>query len=241
VTLSPTDRLDLAGDIMRLGRIRHLPVIEDGRLVGVVSQRDLLAASLSKTLDFEAEHRRSFSRSVEVAEVMSRDLVTVENAAPLGLAAERMVDRQIGCLPVVDADGALVGLLTETDLVRAAFLSDERAARPVEASEVPAAARVVSSGPGARGASRAEELADRIGAELEALRRVRDELRLQAHLAKAEARGLWDDLELKFRDAESKVKLVLHEAEGPAEDLAEAASELLRDLREGYRRLREGG
>jgi CBS domain-containing membrane protein len=223
VSLGVGDRLDLVEDIMRLGRVRHLPVLDDGRLVGLVSNRDLLAASLSKALDFEPMQRRSFVRSVQVDEVMSRDLVTVEPSTPLRKAAAMLLERKIGCLPVVKPDGTLVGLLSESDLVRAAFLSDAEA--PVETSDSGEAASP------ARG----------IAAEFEGLRRARDELRVQAHLGAAEARDLWEGLEAKFREAEAKVKLVLREAEHPAEDVAEAARELLREIREGYRRLRNRG
>lgn len=218
VSLGVGDRLDLVEDIMRLGRVRHLPVLDDGKLVGLVSNRDLLAASLSKALDFEPVQRRSFVRSVQVDEVMSRELLTVEPSTPLREAAALLLERKIGCLPVVKPDGTLVGLLSESDLVRAAFLSDADASVEASASGAPSASRIAT--------------------EFEALRRTRDELRVQAHLGVAEAKDLWEGLEAKFRQAEAKVKLVLREAEHPAEDVAEAARELFRELREGYRRLR---
>jgi CBS domain-containing protein len=123
-TLRVNDRLDLADDVMKLGRVRHLPVLEGARLVGIVSNRDLLAASLSRVLDFSAEDRRTFLRSIEVAEVMSRDPVAVGPGVSLREAAELMLRHQIGCLPVVQPDRSLIGLVTETDLVRAALLSD---------------------------------------------------------------------------------------------------------------------
>jgi len=127
VTLAARDRLDLADDVMRLGRVRHIPVLDDGRVVGIVSQRDLLAASLSKALAFDPQQRRTFMRSVDVGEVMSREVVTVAPDATLGEAAALLLGRRIGCLPVVKPDGTLVGLVTETDLLRAAFLPDEGA------------------------------------------------------------------------------------------------------------------
>lgn len=224
VSLGVGDRLDLAEDIMRLGRIRHLPVLEEGRVVGLVSNRDLLAASLSKVLEFDPVQRRTFVRSVQVEEVMSRSPQTVEPDAPLREAAALMLHRKIGCLPVVKPDGTLVGLLSESDLIRAAYLSDDReAAVDVSASE---------SSIGTRSG---------IEQEFEALRRLRDELRVKAHLGKAEARDVWERLEEKFRKAESQVKQVLREAEDPAQDLADAARELLHEVREGYRRLRKAG
>ena len=106
---------------MKLGRIRHMPVLDGDRLVGVVSQRDLLAASLSKALDFEAKERRVFLKSVAVEEAMTRDPVTVSPGTTAGDAARLLVRRKIGCLPVVDAKGATVGLVTETDLLRSAY------------------------------------------------------------------------------------------------------------------------
>ncbi len=131
VTLAAGDRLDLADDVMRLARVRHLPVLEEGRVVGIVTQRDLLAASLSKALDFDPRDRRTFLRSVDVGEVMSREVVTIAPGASLGEAAALLLGRRIGCLPVVKPDNTLIGLLTETDLLRAAFLPAE-GATPVE-------------------------------------------------------------------------------------------------------------
>ena len=78
-----------------------------GRLVGIISNRDLLAASLTKALDFDPASRRSFLRSVEVGEVMTRDVVTIGPDTTLADATRLLVRRQIGCLPVVDPGGTL--------------------------------------------------------------------------------------------------------------------------------------
>ncbi|TFG92108.1 MAG: CBS domain-containing protein, partial [Myxococcales bacterium] len=94
------------------------------RVVGIVTHRDLLAASLSKALSFDPAHRRTFLHSVDVGEVMTRDVVTVAPDATLDEAAALLIGRRIGCLPVAKPDGTLVGLVTETDLLRAAFLPD---------------------------------------------------------------------------------------------------------------------
>jgi acetoin utilization protein AcuB len=122
-SLRETDRLDLADQILKLGRVRHLPVLDpDGRIVGIVSNRDLLEASLTNVLDFEREQRKGFLRSVDVAEVMTREVETIAPDAPLAAAASRLVGHRIGCLPVVRDDRVMVGLVTETDLLAAAFL-----------------------------------------------------------------------------------------------------------------------
>ena len=119
VTLQPTDQLDFADDVMKLGQIRHMPVVEANRVVGVVSQRDLLAASLSRAMEIDPKDHRSFLRSVEISEVMSDRVITIEPTSTVGEAARLMIRHKIGCLPVVDSLGSPVGLITETDLLRA--------------------------------------------------------------------------------------------------------------------------
>ena len=121
VSLKATDRLDFADDIMKLGRIRHMPVLDGEKLVGIVSQRDLLAASLSRALEFEPEQRRTFLRSVEVSEVMTRNVVSVSPDTPLSEVARLMIRHKVGCIPVVHASGTPVGIVTETDMLRAAY------------------------------------------------------------------------------------------------------------------------
>ncbi len=98
-----------------------MPVVDGERLIGVVSQRDLLASSLSLARDFEVGQRRNFMRSVVVEEVMTPQPITVAPTDTLREAARLMLTHRIGCLPVVERDGRLVGLVTETDLLRGAY------------------------------------------------------------------------------------------------------------------------
>jgi len=137
VSVSLHDRLDFADQVMRLGRIRHLPVLEKGRVVGIVSNRDILAASLTKVLQFGLVERRAFLRSVAVEEVMTSHVHTVTPSSTLSEAARLLLRHKIGCLPVVDPVGAPLGLVTETDLLRAAFLPPEESTRG--AQEAPSA------------------------------------------------------------------------------------------------------
>ena len=131
VTVTVGEKLDLTQDIMTLGRVRHLPVLDDEqRVIGVISHRDLLAAAMTQVLDFDAQSRRTFLRSIEVGEVMAKDVATVGPDARLGDVARIFVERKIGCVPVVAANGELLGLVTESDLVAVAFLDgDVRAKR----------------------------------------------------------------------------------------------------------------
>ena len=116
VTISVTDRLSTVEDIMTLGRVRHIPVVHGGRLVGVLSQRDLLRASLSELGSFGNEARRAFLHAIEIDRVMSAPAITIGPEAAVQFAARLMADHKIGCLPVVE-DGELVGLVTETDVL----------------------------------------------------------------------------------------------------------------------------
>lgn len=125
VSLETGDKLDFAEQVMQLGRIRHLPVLSKGRLVGMVSSRDLLAASLSKVLQFARERRSSFLGMVEVDEVMTRDVQTLPPEASLEEAARLLLRHKIGSLVVVRPDGTPVGLVTDTDLLREAYLPGE--------------------------------------------------------------------------------------------------------------------
>jgi CBS domain-containing protein len=225
VTLRAEDRLDLAEDIMRLGRVRHMPVLEGDRLVGILSNRDLLAASLTRALSFEPSHRRAFMRAIDVRETMTKDVVSVGPDTPLAEAARIMVERQIGCLPVVKGEGRLLGLLTETDLLRAAYLGDEE----VEAVVV------------GRGETRRENVSDwkeRLESELDELRRIRDELRVRLHLGRADAKDLWERLERRFSELEAHARHAAQRTEAPLQELGDAARHLIEELRSGYRELR---
>jgi CBS domain-containing protein len=117
VTVSAGDTLSTVEDIMTLGRVRHMPVTQAGKLVGVVSERDLLRASLSTLSSFGSDQRRAFLQAVEIARVMSTPAITIEPEATVEAAARIMADEKIGCLPVVQGE-RLLGLITETDLLR---------------------------------------------------------------------------------------------------------------------------
>jgi len=116
ITLGRNDTLDVAKDIMTQDRIRHFPVMDEGQLVGVVSQRDLFHASLGSVMKYGEKAQSAFLGTIRAKEVMSHPSTTISPDASIKEAARLMVEKKIGCLPVVDAE-KLVGLVTETDII----------------------------------------------------------------------------------------------------------------------------
>ena len=117
VTLKPEDTLDLANDVISLGRIRHIPVVEEGRLVGIVSERDLIGAAASQIFGLKQKSKSALLKSVLIKEVMKKRVVTAAPDTPIRDVAHLMAEKKIGCVPVVSA-GVVVGLVTTTDILR---------------------------------------------------------------------------------------------------------------------------
>jgi CBS domain-containing protein len=117
VTLGPEDTLDLANDVISLGRIRHIPVVDAGRLVGLLSERDLMGAAASHVFGLKQKNKSALLKSVLIRDVMKKRVVTVAPETSIKDAAHLMADKKIGCVPVV-SDGAIVGLVTTTDILR---------------------------------------------------------------------------------------------------------------------------
>ncbi len=117
-TLKRNEKLTLADDLMHLGRIRHLPVLDDygQQLVGIVSQRDLFRSALAKALGYGESAQRKLLDTFSVKEVMITDVITTTPDTPLIEAARVLMEHKIGCLPVVE-NGRLVGIVTEGDFV----------------------------------------------------------------------------------------------------------------------------
>lgn len=120
VMLGRNDKLVAAEDLMRLGRIRHLPVVDDdGALVGIVSQRDLFHNGLLKALGYGVHAQQHALATVTVKEAMTTEVVTTTPQTPLREAARTMLERKIGCLVVVEA-GRVAGIISESDFIKLA-------------------------------------------------------------------------------------------------------------------------
>ncbi len=105
ITVPPSATVADALDTLDANAIRHLPVVDGGKVVGILSDRDLRMAGTGRPGE------------AAVADVMTPDPLTVTSGTVVELAGRLMVEHSVGCLPVVD-DGQLVGIVTESDLLR---------------------------------------------------------------------------------------------------------------------------
>ena len=122
-TVGRNESLKSADEVMRLGRIRHLPVLDDdGGLSGIVSQRDLFLSGLLRALGYGSHARERALEDTLVKEAMKTEVVTTTPETLLRDAANVMLERKIGCL-VVLLSGKIVGILTEADFVRLALVA----------------------------------------------------------------------------------------------------------------------
>jgi len=116
-TLEADDVLDLADDLMTMARIRHIPILAGGKLVGIVSQRDLFFSALVKALGVQQREQKDLMKTIRARELMSRPVITISPGASVKEAARLMGENKIGCLPVVKGK-QFVGIVTETDILR---------------------------------------------------------------------------------------------------------------------------
>jgi acetoin utilization protein AcuB len=116
VTVTPETTLPEALRLTGQRGIRHLPVLDGDRLVGILSDRDLKRAMASPATSLEAHELNYLLDRLRVEEFMTRKVITIGPMFPIEAAASRMVQDKIGALPVTD-DERLVGLVTETDVL----------------------------------------------------------------------------------------------------------------------------
>lgn len=116
-TVTPQDSLLDATKILKESGFKHLPVVDNGDLVGVVTDRDLKRASASDATTLEVHELLYLLDKVKVEQIMVRDPVTTQPEDTVESAAKLMIDRKVGCLPVVSG-GKLSGIVTKGDLVK---------------------------------------------------------------------------------------------------------------------------
>lgn len=124
LTVSPEDDLGVALALMYEFDIRRLPVmdVEQGQLVGIISDRDLRLAVGSPFLTSDEHLTHQAIKSIKVEDIMSTGLIVIGPQATLAEAARRMLSHKVNGLPVVevddDGDAILVGIITSSDLLR---------------------------------------------------------------------------------------------------------------------------
>src|SRR5689334_12102298 len=114
-TISPDQTIPDAHEIMAQNGIKRLPVIKNGKLVGIVSKEDILRASPSEATTFSIGEITYLLAKTKISQIMTKNPVTISSKALLEEAATLMRDNDISFLPVVD-EGKLVGIITESDI-----------------------------------------------------------------------------------------------------------------------------
>ncbi|MEM9695868.1 MAG: CBS domain-containing protein [Myxococcota bacterium] len=119
VTLDADDDLVQADQLMRLGRMRHLPVVDKDKVVGLITHRDILKAQVTLLARLAGRDKNADDTyiSLRARELMNVDPVSVRSDTPAKEAAKMMLNNKFGCLPVID-DGELKGIITEADFLR---------------------------------------------------------------------------------------------------------------------------
>lgn len=121
ITLSPDQDLEAAISAMLTHRIRELPVVEDGQLVGILTDRDVKMAlgPDARRMDLDAIDPRQLEGAVDW--FMTPNVETIGPDDTIAAAARKMLALRVHALPVVDGHGGLIGILSLTDVIRAAL------------------------------------------------------------------------------------------------------------------------
>lgn len=119
VTVMPETTVEEAAQAMKQGHFRRLPVVDaKGKLVGFFSDRDIMRVTPSPATTLSRYEERSLLAKLKVADIMAKDVVSVNEDATIEEAALIMYNNKIGGLPVVSSVGVVVGVITETDIFK---------------------------------------------------------------------------------------------------------------------------
>jgi acetoin utilization protein AcuB len=117
IAIPPDTPIIDALNLMRRERIRRAPVVKEGKMVGIISDKDLLNASPSQATSLSIWEMNYLLSKIKVKDVMTKEVLTVREDTPIEEAARIMADNKIGGLPVM-RDGHVIGVITETDLFK---------------------------------------------------------------------------------------------------------------------------
>ncbi|MFN3479118.1 MAG: CBS domain-containing protein [Thermodesulfovibrionales bacterium] len=117
ITISPDDSLIDAAVLLKEKKIKHLPIVKDGRLVGILSDRDIKEYSPSKSTSLDVFEIRYLLGKTKCGDIGKTNVITTDPDTPIEEAAILMIDHNIGCLPVIEK-GKLVGIISDKDLFK---------------------------------------------------------------------------------------------------------------------------
>ena len=118
ITIDKSDTIGLATQLMTENRIRTIPVVSEGKLVGIISDRDLKKVSVSGGTGLEAPKVAYFNTRVKVGSFMTKDVITVSPDTTVDEVAKIMMDKKISGIPVVESSGELVGIITQGNIFK---------------------------------------------------------------------------------------------------------------------------
>ncbi|BFR49309.1 CBS domain-containing protein [Nitratidesulfovibrio sp. HK-II] len=119
ITVTPDTSMMKASKILKENRIRRLPVVDaEGRLIGIVSDRDIKEASPSKATTLDMHELYYLLSEIKVKDIMTRDPFTVRAEDTVETVALNMIEKRIGGLPVIDDGGKLVGIISDSDVFK---------------------------------------------------------------------------------------------------------------------------
>jgi len=154
VSVGESDSILDVAELMKEKKVRRFPVLRDGVLVGIVTDRDLRSAAPSQVIRMDVQERQlmpelhSMLADVKIKDIMSRDVLTVESGQTIMAAAKLMLEHRISGLPVVESGGGLLGIITETDifkvLVDLSGISSGKTALAFDLEDVPGSVKQVA-------------------------------------------------------------------------------------------------
>ena len=118
VSISPSMPISKAHQVMKRNNIRRLPVVEDDKVVGIITIGDVREASPSDATSLSIWELNYLWAQLTVEKIMSRNVLTVKADAPMVEAARIMLENKVSGLPVLDDSGKLIGIITESDVFR---------------------------------------------------------------------------------------------------------------------------
>ena len=118
ITITSTATIADASELMRSNQFRRLPVVDNGKLVGLVTDRDLRAVSPSPATTLSIFELNYLLAKMQIKDIMQKKVITIQSDATVEEAAILLYNHRIGGLVVVDAQGAVAGVITETDIFK---------------------------------------------------------------------------------------------------------------------------